>query len=101
MPVCLENSIHQSDSESDEDYVPPQGGQGIWNSDHSFGYTHWCTSDSDSEHSDKEDAVVDVDKQGVTTDTETRKRRVVFIFSYFFGVDVIIETFDENGFDHH
>ena len=30
MPVCLENSLHQSDSESDEDYVPPQDDQGIW-----------------------------------------------------------------------
>jgi len=60
MPVCLENN--QSDSESDEDYVPPHDDQ-----------------DSDSEHSDKEDAVIDVNEQGVTTDPETKKRRVVFI----------------------
>ena len=37
MPVCLKNSVHQSDSESDEDYVPPQDDQGIWNSDHILG----------------------------------------------------------------
>ena len=37
MPVCLENSVHQSDSESDEDYVPPQDDQGIWNSDPTLG----------------------------------------------------------------
>ena len=29
MPVFLENSVHQSDSESDEDYVPLQDDQGI------------------------------------------------------------------------
>jgi len=84
MPVCLENSVHQLDSESDEDYVPPQDDQ-----------------DSDSEQSDKEDAVVDVGEQGATTDTETKKRRVVFKCFCFFVVDAIIETFDGNGFDHH
>ena len=36
MPVFLENSVHQSDSESDEDYVPPQEDQGIWNSVHAL-----------------------------------------------------------------
>jgi hypothetical protein len=29
MPAHLENSVHQSDSESDEDYVPPQDDKGI------------------------------------------------------------------------
>ena len=102
MPVCLENSVHQSDSENDEDYVPPQDDQGIWNSDSPyFGSTHWCTPDSDSEQSDKEDAVIDVDEQGVTTDTETKKRRVVFKYFCFFVVDAIIETFDGNDFDYH
>ena len=36
MPVFLENSVHQSDSESDEDYVPLQDDQGIWNFVHAL-----------------------------------------------------------------
>ena len=91
---------NKSDSESDEDYIPPQDDQGIWNPVYTFGCAHWCTPDSDSEHSDKEDAVIDVNEQGVTTDTETKKRRVVFAYFCFIVVETIIETFDGNRFDH-
>lgn len=64
MPVCLENSAQKSDSESDEDYVPPQNDK-----------------DSDSEQSDKEDEVVD--EQAVTADPETKKRAREALWSSF------------------
>jgi len=66
MPVHLENSVHQSDSESDEDYVPPQDDK-----------------DSDSEQSGKEDADIDVDVQGVTADPEEKKRAREALWSNF------------------
>ena len=83
MPLSLENSVHQSDSESDEDYVPPQddkGGDSL-----SLKYLPpllaSCSSyspDSDVEQSDNEDNQNEaIDEQGVNVDAEAKKRRVV------------------------
>lgn len=74
--------VHQSDSESDEDYVPLQDNEGRNECSKALLlYIHliplFPDSDSDSEQSDKEDAVIDVQK--VTTDPETTKRRVILI----------------------
>lgn len=86
MPLSLENSVHQSDSESDEDYVPPQDDKG---GTLSLKYLPPCSShspDSDFEQSDNEDNQNEaIDEQGVNVDAEAKKRRVVtFNIIYLF-----------------